>query len=211
MYTPGWGVVPGEVATAVKFSQLGANDDYLNDRIDKSVATGTIVAFVAATPPAGWLLCDGSAVSRTTYAALFAVLGTSRGAGDGSTTFNLPNLRGKTIVGVDPSDTDLDTAGKQFGAKNVTLLQTQMPQHYHTGYTSTDGYHSHNFPRDVAYTDDSPRRTSSSGGLQAYGFGGLTTNGSGSHNHSFTTDNRGGNQAHNNMQPSDAEYMIIKY
>lgn len=57
--------------------------------------TGAIVGYSASTAPTGWLLCDGSAVSRTTYSALFAIIGTSYGAGDGSTTFNLPNLVSK--------------------------------------------------------------------------------------------------------------------
>ena len=60
---------------------------------------GAVVAFAGSTSPAGWLLCDGSAVSRTTYAALFAVIGTTYGSGDGSTTFNVPNLIDKFIQG----------------------------------------------------------------------------------------------------------------
>lgn len=61
--------------------------------VSQHTPTGTIMEYAApnATAPAGWLRCDGSAVSRTTYAALFAVCGTSYGAGDGSTTFNLPS------------------------------------------------------------------------------------------------------------------------
>lgn len=60
---------------------------------------GSIVAWAAAAAPFGWLLCDGSAVSRTTYSALFAVLGVVYGVGDGSTTFNLPDLRGRFPIG----------------------------------------------------------------------------------------------------------------
>lgn len=61
--------------------------------------TGAILAFAGSTPPAGYLICDGSAISRTTYASLFAVIGTTYGAGDGNSTFNLPNLKNKTIRG----------------------------------------------------------------------------------------------------------------
>jgi hypothetical protein len=60
---------------------------------------GVIVPYGAASAPGGWLLCDGSAVSRTTFAALFAIFGTTFGVGDGSTTFNLPDLRGRVAVG----------------------------------------------------------------------------------------------------------------
>lgn len=60
---------------------------------------GAVVAFAGSTTPQGWLLCDGSAVSRTDYAALYAVIGTTYGAGNGSTTFNLPNLIDKFVEG----------------------------------------------------------------------------------------------------------------
>lgn len=63
--------------------------------------TGAVEAYAGATAPAGWLLCNGQAVSRTTYAALFALVGTTYGAGNGSTTFNVPDLRGEFIRGVD--------------------------------------------------------------------------------------------------------------
>ena len=68
------------------------------------VPTGTVLDFASAAPPAGFLLCDGSAVSRTTYAALFAVIATTFGAGDGSTTFNLPDARGRVTAGYDAGD-----------------------------------------------------------------------------------------------------------
>ena len=62
--------------------------------------TGTVIAYAGSTPPPGWLLCDGKPYSRVTYAALYAVLGTTYGAGDGSTTFNVPDLASRTIFGV---------------------------------------------------------------------------------------------------------------
>jgi microcystin-dependent protein len=65
------------------------------------VPTGAVMPFAGSTAPTGWLLCAGQAVSRTTYAALFAVLGTTFGAGDGSTTFALPGMRGRAVFGVD--------------------------------------------------------------------------------------------------------------
>jgi microcystin-dependent protein len=65
------------------------------------VPSGTVVAYAGAASPSGWLLCDGVAVSRTTFAALFAAIATSYGAGDGSTTFNVPDLRGRVGVGKD--------------------------------------------------------------------------------------------------------------
>ena len=77
--------------------------------------TGVVQAFAGSTTPQGWLLCDGSAVSRTDYAALFAVIGTTYGAGNGSTTFNLPNLVDKFVQGNATSGTI-----KSAGLPNIT-------------------------------------------------------------------------------------------
>lgn len=62
---------------------------------------GVVLPFAGAAAPSGWLLCNGAAISRTTFAHLFSVIGTTHGAGDGSTTFNLPDLRGEFIRGLD--------------------------------------------------------------------------------------------------------------
>ena len=73
---------------------------------------GTILAFGGSDIPTGWHLCDGTAVSRTTYAELFSVIGTSFGTGDGSTTFNLPDLRGEFLRGAGTnSHTNNDNGG----------------------------------------------------------------------------------------------------
>jgi len=78
---------------------------------------GRIEAFAGSTPPAGWLLCDGTAVSRSTYAQLFALIGTTYGAGNGSSTFNLPNAKGRVLVGRDTAQTEFNSLGKTGGAK----------------------------------------------------------------------------------------------
>ena len=90
--------------------------------------------------PDGFMLCDGSAISRTTYATLFSIIGTTYGNGDGSTTFNLPDLRGRTIVGVDTNDSSFDTLGETGGEKTHTLIKNEMPKHKHlNGYSFSDG------------------------------------------------------------------------
>ena len=81
---------------------------------DERSPTGTIITFVKNTAPAGYLKCNGSAISRTAYAALFAVIGTTFGTGDGSTTFNLPDLRGYFARGWDDGR-GIDT-GRVFGS-----------------------------------------------------------------------------------------------
>jgi hypothetical protein len=86
---------------------------------------------------AGWLLCDGRLVSRTTYAALFAAIGSSVSAGDGSTTFGLPDFRGRTIVMPDGTAgrmADNDTRGASGGLDTVTLTEAEMPVHDHATY-----------------------------------------------------------------------------
>ncbi len=83
---------------------------------------GAIKPWGKSTAPAGYLLCDGTAVSRTTYADLFAIISTTYGAGDGSTTFNVPNLQGKMPQGYDGgSSYDLADTG---GANTVTVAVT---------------------------------------------------------------------------------------
>jgi microcystin-dependent protein len=94
---------------------------------------GVIKAYAGPTAPAGYLLCDGTAVSRTTYAALFAVCGTAFGAGNGSTTFNLPDLRGRVPAGVDGAAQRLsanDALGNSGGTEKHTLAIAEMPNHF---------------------------------------------------------------------------------
>ena len=78
---------------------------------------GNVSATARASAPDGWLLCDGSAVSRTTYEVLFTAISTTYGAGNGSTTFNVPNLKGRMPVGVDSGQTEFNTLGETGGAK----------------------------------------------------------------------------------------------
>lgn len=92
---------------------------------------GGIIAFASDTIPNGWLLCDGRAVSRTEYAELFKAIGTKHGSGNGSTTFNLPNPKGRTLVGKDSTDTDFNELGKTSGEKTHTLTVDEMPSHTH--------------------------------------------------------------------------------
>lgn len=118
--------------------------------------TSTIILYPVSTntPPAGWLMCNGALISRTTYAALFALIGTTHGAGDGSTTFGLPDMRGRTAFGKDDMGgvtsanrvTVINgvTIGASGGAESVVLDATMMPSHTHTGTTNNGGVdHTH--------------------------------------------------------------------
>lgn len=153
------------------FPQLDTSIE-LNGHPIGGVITGSIQMYAGSTAPSGWLICDGSAVSRTTYADLFSVIGTTYGTGDGSTTFNIPNLKGKVPVGLDSSDTSFDTIGETGGEKTHTLTYDEMPSHSHgviVGYTGSGSAHFY-------YSNNS-----GDGYLQ--------------------TQNAGNGQAHNNLQP----------
>jgi len=96
-----------------------------------SIPSGTVVMYGAAAAPSGWLVCNGAAISRTTYANLFAVIGTSFGVGDGSTTFNLPNFLGYFPRGANTTGSGPD-AGRSFGSTQ----SDQMQGHYHNSDTA---------------------------------------------------------------------------
>lgn len=81
---------------------------------------GVIQLYSGATAPTGWMLCDGTAISRTTYSALFAVTSTTYGVGNGTTTFNLPDLRGRAPIGAGTgSGLTARTRGTALGAETV--------------------------------------------------------------------------------------------
>ena len=111
--------------------------------VSDTAAAGTIVQSASSSLPDGWLVADGSAVSRTLYATLFSAIGTTYGAGDGTSTFNLPNLNGRVVVGQDTSQTEFNTVGKVGGEKTHTLTIAEMPAHGHTGTAAAAGDHSH--------------------------------------------------------------------
>ena len=105
------------------------SDAFLENMADKMTPVGTILLWSSATlPSAKYLLCNGQAISRTTYASLFARIGVVFGSGNGSTTFNLPNLTDRVPVGIGQQY----TMAQQIGAKETTLTSANLPLHSHT-------------------------------------------------------------------------------
>jgi microcystin-dependent protein len=98
------------------------------------VPPGVMWDYAGSSAPSGWLLCDGSAISRTTYSGLYGVIGTTYGTGDGSTTFNLPDTRGRASVGVGQGSglTNRVLAAKG-GEETHQLVTAEMPSHRHNG------------------------------------------------------------------------------
>lgn len=165
--------------------------------------TGSVVAFAGDTAPTGWALCHGQALDRTTYAALFAIIGTIYGAGDNSTTFNVPDIRGRVVAGQDDmggtsanrltnqtGGLDGDTLGASGGAETHTLTTAQMPAHNHIdGYANAGGGGSYGDVSGPSTVDMSFSGSSSTHPL---------------------TSTTGGGGAHNNVQPTIILNYIIK-
>ena len=154
----------------------------LKVKTSDTLPIGTQVAYGGIVPPTGWLICDGSAVSRTTYAELFKVIGTSYGACEGSTTFNLPNKKGRVSAGYDSTNSKFNAIGKHIGEETHMLTIAEMPEHTHSINTSsTSGGQVDNMPW-----------------------------GSTAATQIANTKAAGGDSPHNNIQPTEVDNWIIK-
>ena len=171
-------------------SNVETSINSLDNTIKALVPAGAIMQWGAAQPPNGWLICNGDAISRETYADLFSAISTIYGTGDGSTTFNLPNFKGKVPVCMDGDQTEFNILGKTGGEKTVTLTVNQIPSHYHT--QSLVGGSSGNPGNKAAFTWSQP--------TNQYDYSGTDL-----------AQRTGGGQAHNNLQPYITINYIIKY
>lgn len=172
-------------SAAIAYSKLNLSSSIQSSDIASGLGfcpTGVVLPYVNVSAPTGWLLCDGSTVSRSTYATLFAIIGTTYGSGDGSTTFNIPDMRENVPVGYKAGSTQFGTLGGTYGEKTHTLTTPEMPSHTH----------------DVPHVGAS-LGTVSGGAPQIY----YDTS-------SVTSTSTGGGGAHNNIQPSVVFNYIIK-
>lgn len=181
---------------------------------------GGMIYFGSTAPNSAFVFPFGQAISRTTYATLFSLIGTTYGAGDTTTTFNVPDLCGRVPVGLDNmggtpkgrlntigSGTTLGAAG---GEQTHALTTAELASHTHTGNTSTESaVHTHTITAPTANTTQSGG--SGNGPIYWTGTQTITTSSeSASHTHPFTSDAAGSGTAHNNLQPTLMVNYIIR-
>lgn len=207
---------------------------YLNDDLDDidalvktatdtaiaaGVPIGSVVDYAGSSAPTGYLFCFGQNVSRTTYAALFAAIGTTFGTGDGSTTFGLPDFRGRVAAGKDnmggtsanrltglSGGVDGDTLGATGGAESHTLTTAELASHTHTMFsnqysTGTSGYAPTDANQYVNISHDT-------GGTASYTIARNTNSLSPTLGKVLET---GSGTAHNNVQPTLILNKIIRF
>lgn len=187
-------------------------DYYLNTYL--LIPVGTIFPYAGISEPNGYLLCNGSAVGRMNYTRLFNVISTLYGTGDGTTTFNLPDLRGRVPIGSgNGGGLTSRNMGVIGGSETHTLSVSEMPSHNHTGTTNNGGDHNHTIDNQIQknFTNTPGSLDDESDEINCVDLIQRTTNNAGVHNHTFTTDNSGGGNSHNIMQPFIVINYIIRY
>jgi microcystin-dependent protein len=194
----GWNDTAGAMIffTAGTGVTINATSNTISSSAASIIPVGSLMPYAGTSAPTGWTLCFGQAVSRTTFADLFAVVGTTYGIGDGSTTFNLPDLRGRVVAGKDDmggtsanrltglsGGVNGDVLGAAGGAEIHTLTTAEMPSHTHTITYGVDDVNGGGgtFP---SYLEDTGRTE--------------------------TANATGGGGAHNNVQPTFILNYIIK-
>ena len=189
---------------------------------------GAVMPYAGDSAPGGYLLCDGSTVARSQYPLLFSVVGTTWGNGDGLTTFNLPDLRDRSVLGVSGTN----SIGSIGGSATHTMTVDQMPQHSHTGTTDTAGAHVHSVAdpghTHALYISRDDNNGSNDNGQAPAGDAylnadtklgasslpsttGISVNSAGAHAHSFTTNTTGSGESFSLQSPFLALNFIIKY
>lgn len=191
-------VTTNHIRDAAITSQKINNNAVTFAKLDAAVLPiGCIQMFGGSAAPSGWLLCNGQLVSRTTYAALFTAISTSFGAGDGSTTFAVPDLRNRFAVGAGTTGFSVALGGTG-GTKDAIVVE-----HTHTATCSTDGAHTH---------------TTNIGGGSSGGFPrgdgspptAVGTSSAGAHSHTITIANAGSSGTNQNLPPYLGMNYIIR-
>ena len=240
--TPGDTAWPALPASAVELARwtVATTDTEVNPTTIQRAARvtvaggappGSVQMFAGPTPPAGWLICDGRAVGRTQYPSLFSVIGTSYGAGDTTSTFNLPNMKGRVPVGVDAADASWNVLGEAGGEKAHKLVAAELPAHAHsiahahavninTGGESTQHYHTAGAGKNFFRSPGGVGLEPGASGYVTVETLATTAYNNVDHHHNVSgntagsntanSGNTGSNGAHNILQPYLALNYIIK-
>lgn len=194
---------------------------------------GMIYMFAGSSAPEGFLICDGTAVSRTTYSALFDAIGTTYGTGDGSTTFNLPDLSGRVALGKSSTHVLASTGGEETHVLTTSEIPSHLhniPQHTHAhtivaktpslSHTITQPAFNYNKPNSTVGVEsgsqtayNSTSSTAATIGTEvavtAHAATACTMGGSITDCAAKTSGSKGSDTAHNNMQPFVTMNYII--
>lgn len=178
----------GVLYTSLQDSNTNQEPDtqpsYWQSGLPSAESIGVVKQFAGSVAPAGYFICDGAAKSRSTYAGLFAIIGTIYGIGDGSTTFNIPNMQTRVPVGYSSGDDTFGTLGNSGGEKTHTLVTAEVPA--------------------LTVTINTRNNDSSAGDANAAVRAQAI-------NTTMTATTNGGGGAHNNLQPYLTLNHIIKY
>jgi microcystin-dependent protein len=194
---------------------------------------GMIVNFSGDNAPNGWLICDGSEISKTTYSHLFAVIGTKYGSASNSNNFKLPDLGERIPSGYKSGTNSLGNTG---GNSSITLTTGQMPSHTHSGTTNSEGLHNHTASdsgHNHTYNDAYFAENQGGGANNVYGtgastdgdnsyiyrptpttsngFSNITVANNGSHTHTFTSGSSGNGESIDIRNKFIVLNYIIKY
>lgn len=194
---------------------------------------GMIVNFSGDNAPNGWLICDGSEISKTTYSALFAVIGTKYGSASNINNFKLPDLGERIPAGFKSGTNSLGNTG---GNSSITLTTNQIPSHTHTGTSDSNGSHSHAITdptHNHTYNDAYFAENQGGGANNVFGTSastdgdnsyiyrptpttssastGISINSNGAHTHTFTTSSTGGGESIDIRNKFIVLNYIIKY
>lgn len=182
---------------------LGSGEWGYIPSIDPSIIEipiGSVELYAGKEAPSGWFLCYGQTVSRSTYSNLFSIIGTTFGAGDGTTTFALPDCRGRALESL----SDSSSIGQTGGSQSIQLSAGQIPKL--SGQTDTAGAHKHPVSPSTSWYVNGSSYT-------AFGISGRLSNNfitaAGNHTHAITVNAASSNAPHSNVQPSIVFNVII--
>lgn len=189
------------------------------DPADIAIPVGTIVHFAGTTIPLGWAWCNGQELLRSVQSDLFTAIGTTYGAGNGTTTFNVPNIRGRVIAGKDDmggtsadrltglsGGVDGDNLGATGGLETHTLVASEVPTM--TGTSSSNGAHTHTVNNGTSVYRNVSGITAA-GAVSNVRAGNITISSAGAHTHTGTVNDTTLGLAHNNVQPTLILHTII--